>query len=212
MRASLRGSRTSPAMSGPNGVSCGFHVGRSRSVRPRAALVRRAIQKYVRSISALASTPPPGGGQEATTRQAAAAVNAAQKQIGTLYSWGGGNTKGPSTGTCCSPKGRSGRSITGFDCSGLTLYAYAQAGIHLPRTAAQQYAASEPVKPGHVKPGDLVFYGASAASIHHVGIYVGGGWMIDAPRPGTQVRYSPLDSMPDLFGVARPVRHDSKEI
>ncbi|WP_449479783.1 C40 family peptidase [Streptomyces parvulus] len=49
------------------------------------------------------------------------------------------------------------RATTGFDCSGLTLYAYAKAGITLPRTAAAQYAASQPVKPGQVKPGDLVF-------------------------------------------------------
>ncbi|MEU6996684.1 NlpC/P60 family protein, partial [Streptomyces sp. NPDC046465] len=60
--------------------------------------------------------------------------------------------------------------------------------------------------------GDLVFYGPSAESIHHVGIYVGGGYMIDAPRPGTKVRYSPINSMPDKFGIARPVSSSKKEI
>ncbi|WP_121751248.1 bifunctional lytic transglycosylase/C40 family peptidase [Streptomyces sp. E2N166] len=168
-------------------------------------------QNYVRSITALANQGG-GGGKTATTDQAVTAINAAQQMIGTPYSWGGGNANGPSTGTCCSPSGRSGTSIAGFDCSGLTLYAYAKAGINLPRTAAAQYAASEPVKPGEVKPGDLVFYGKSAASIHHVGIYVGSGWMIDAPRPGTKVRYSPMDTMTDLFGVGRPVSHTNKEI
>jgi cell wall-associated NlpC family hydrolase len=171
----------------------------------------KETQNYVRSITSLADKNT-GGGKSATADQGVIAVNVAQKMLGQPYSWGGGNASGPSTGTCCSPKGRSGESITGFDCSGLTLYAYAKAGINLPRTAAQQYAASEPVKRDQVKPGDLVFYGASASGIHHVGIYVGGGYMLDAPRPGTQVRFSPLDSMSDLFGFARPVSPNNKEI
>ncbi len=170
----------------------------------------KETQNYVRSITALANTNA-GGGKPAGTEQAATAINAAKGMIGTPYSWGGGTASGPSTGTCCSPSGQNGNSVIGFDCSGLTLYAYAKAGIALPRTAAQQYAASEPVKPGQVKPGDLVFYGTSATSIHHVGIYIGGGWMIDAPRPGTQVRYSPLDTMRDLFAVGRPITNN-KEI
>jgi cell wall-associated NlpC family hydrolase len=169
----------------------------------------KETQEYVRAISAAADQPA-GGGGSSTTGQAATAINAAKSMLGTPYSWGGGNANGPSKGICCSPNGRSGAAITGFDCSGLVLYAYAKAGISLPRTAAQQYAASEPVKPGNVRPGDLVFYGTSAASIHHVGIYVGNGWMIDAPRPGTQVRYSPMDTMRDLYAVARPTQ--KKEI
>ncbi|MGW2444489.1 C40 family peptidase [Streptomyces sp. NPDC001675] len=172
----------------------------------------KETQNYVRSIQSLANKPTTSHGRTATTMQASTALNAATKMIGTPYSWGGGNASGPSTGTCCSPNGRSGQSITGFDCSGLTLYAYAQAGITLPRTAAQQYTASEPVKPGEVRPGDLVFYGTSLSSIHHVGIYIGGGWILNAPRPGTQVRYDPMDTMPDLIAVARPTAHHSKEI
>lgn len=171
----------------------------------------KETQNYVRSITAL-SRKNTGGGGTASTSQAVAAVKAAQKMLGRPYSWGGGNASGPSTGTCCSPKGRSGEAITGFDCSGLTLYAYAKAGISLPRTAAQQYAASRPVKRENAEIGDLVFYGSSVTSIHHVGIYVGGGYMIDAPRPGTEVRFSPLDSMSDLYGFARPVSSTQKEI
>lgn len=169
----------------------------------------KETQNYVRSIRALAATP--SGGRSATSSQDTAAVRAAEKMIGTPYSWGGGNAHGPSTGICCSPKGRTGANVTGFDCSGLTLYAYAEAGITLPRTAAQQYAASEPLKPNEIRPGDLVFYGKSPTSIHHVGIYIGGGWMIDAPRPGTEVRYDPMDTMSDLFSVARPISTQSKE-
>jgi cell wall-associated NlpC family hydrolase len=171
----------------------------------------KETQNYVRSITALANKPA-SGGKTANTTQAATAIDAAKGVIGTPYSWGGGSASGPSTGTCCSPRGRSGSNIHGFDCSGLTLYAYAKAGISLPRTAAQQYAASEPVKPGKMRPGDLVFYGTSATNIHHVGLYIGGGWMIDAPHPGTKVRYSPLDTMRDLFAVGRPTSHHSKEI
>ncbi len=170
----------------------------------------KETQNYVRSISFLADQSS-GSGKSTTASQAATAINAAQGMLGRPYSWGGGNASGPSTGICCSPSGKSGASIVGFDCSGLTLYAYAKAGISLPRTAAQQYAASEPVDPGDVRPGDLVFYGATAASIHHVGIYVGGGWMIDAPRPGAEVKFSPMNTMRDLFGVARPVTSNSKE-
>ncbi|MEU0373416.1 bifunctional lytic transglycosylase/C40 family peptidase [Streptomyces sp. NPDC006283] len=171
----------------------------------------KETQNYVKTISAAAAGPS-GGGKSATPGQAGTAIDAAKAMLGKPYSWGGGNANGPSKGTCCSPNGSSGASVTGFDCSGLTLYAYAQAGINLPRTAAQQYAAAKPVKPGQVRPGDLVFYGSSATSIHHVGIYVGNGWMIDAPRPGKQVRYSPMDTMPDLYAVARPVSTVNKEI
>jgi cell wall-associated NlpC family hydrolase len=171
----------------------------------------KETQNYVQSIEALADQPS-SGSKTASETQAAAAINAAKEMIGTPYSWGGGNASGPSTGVCCSPNGKSGTSISGFDCSGLTLYAYAKAGISLPRTAAEQYAATEPVKPQDVRPGDLVFYGSSPSSIHHVGIYIGGGWILDAPRPGTQVRFDPMDTMRDLYAVTRPVTHTNKEI
>ncbi|MEV7068545.1 bifunctional lytic transglycosylase/C40 family peptidase [Streptomyces collinus] len=171
----------------------------------------KETQNYVRSITTLFRKNT-GGGGTASASQAVTAVNAAQGMLGKPYSWGGGNANGPSAGTCCSPRGRSGKSITGFDCSGLMLYAYAKAGINLPRTAAQQYAASKPVKRDQAQPGDLVFYGSSATAIHHVGIYVGGGYMIDAPRPDTEVRFSPLDSMSDLYAFARPVPSTQKEI
>ncbi|WP_331724782.1 C40 family peptidase [Streptomyces canus] len=170
----------------------------------------KETQNYVKSIQALAAQP--SGGTTSTVQQAAMAVNAAYAMLGKPYSWGGGNASGPSTGICCSPNGKSGANITGFDCSGLTLYAYAKAGISLPRTAAQQYAASEPVKPEDVRTGDLVFYGKTAAGIHHVGIYVGGGYMLNAPRPGTTVRLDSLNALTDLYALARPTPQHHKEI
>ncbi|MGW2207168.1 C40 family peptidase [Streptomyces sp. NPDC001774] len=156
-------------------------------------------QNYVRSIQAALQT-----GSTHTTTTAAIAIGAATKMTGTPYSWGGGNTGGPTTGSCCSPNGRSGTSIRGFDCSGLVVYAFAQAGITLPRTAAQQYAASQHIHPRDLRPGDLLFYGTTDASIHHVGIYTGNGLMINAPRPGTSVRIDPIKSLPDLYAIARP--------
>jgi cell wall-associated NlpC family hydrolase len=172
----------------------------------------KETQNYVASIGALAKKPVAGTGKPISGDAAAVVLEAADNMVGKPYSWGGGDASGPSTGTCCSPRGSSGANISGFDCSGLTLYAYAKAGITLPRTAAAQYAASEPVKPEKMKAGDLIFYGASAESLHHVGIFLGGGYMIDAPRPGSKVRYSSISSMKDLFGVARPVTSDKKEV
>ncbi|MDX2802307.1 C40 family peptidase [Streptomyces scabiei] len=171
-------------------------------------------QNYVRSINALANQGDKGGkaGTAVTARQGATAVKVAQEMLGQPYSWGGGNMSGPSTGICCSPKGRSGANISGFDCSGLVLYAYGKVGITLPRTAAAQYAASKQIDPDDMQIGDLVFYGSSASSIHHVGIYIGGGYMINAPRPDTKVRFDSLDSMSDLFGAARPIHRNTKEI
>lgn len=74
-----------------------------------------------------------------------------------------------------------GTSTSGFDCSGYTGYVYRKAGVNLPRTAAQQQAATHRV--GTPRPGDLVFFGTPA---HHVGIYAGNGMMFDAPRTGKQ--------------------------
>ncbi|MFD3938222.1 NlpC/P60 family protein [Streptomyces sp. NPDC058611] len=139
-----------------------------------------------------------------------AVLQSALAQQGLPYSWGGGNAKGPSTGVCCSPGGQDGRAVTGFDCSGLTLYAYAQAGIALPRTAAAQAGVGRriPASAGFaaLQPGDLVFYGYSPtadSTIHHVGLYLGDGKMINAPRPGKPVRIDPVTAMPDYAGGAR---------
>jgi cell wall-associated NlpC family hydrolase len=137
-------------------------------------------------------------------------LQAALAQRGVPYSWGGGNASGPSYGICCSPSGKSGTSIKGFDCSGLTLYAYAKAGIRLPRTAAAQAGVGRRIAAtlgsSALKPGDLVFYAYAPgrdATIHHVGIYLGNGQMINAPRPGTHIRLDPVDALPGYAGGAR---------
>ncbi|UQW99125.1 C40 family peptidase [Streptomyces sp. RerS4] len=137
-------------------------------------------------------------------------IQAALAQQGLPYSWGGGGPSGPSTGICCSPGGQDGRTVTGFDCSGLTQFAYAKAGINLPRTAAEQAGVGRriPAAAGFaaLRPGDLIFYGYSPtqnSTIHHVGIYLGDGKMINAPRPGKPVRIDPVTAMPDYAGAAR---------
>ncbi|MEU6495717.1 bifunctional lytic transglycosylase/C40 family peptidase [Streptomyces sp. NPDC046984] len=137
-------------------------------------------------------------------------IEAALSQRGVPYSWGGGNAKGRSYGICCSPVGKSGASIKGFDCSGLTQYAYAKVGISLPRLAADQAGVGQRIPaglgPSALKPGDLVFYATAPghdATIYHVGIYLSGGQMINAARPGTVVRLDAVNAMSGYAGGAR---------
>lgn len=104
----------------------------------------------------------------------AAALLAAKSRIGTPYRYGG---SGPDA----------------FDCSGLVAYAYHQAGVTLPRTAAQQYALARPVPRAELRPGDLVFFRLSGREVSHVGIYAGDGQFVHAPQAGGQVRTASLD-------------------
>lgn len=122
---------------------------------------------------------------------AAVAIAYARTKIGIPYLWGGEGK--------ASQGGR-------FDCSGLTQAAYAKAGIRIPRVANDQYGATD-VHPswGELKPGDLVFFGqkGNSRTIHHVGIYIGGGKMLHAPRTGTKIRINDVHYMNDYFGATR---------
>jgi cell wall-associated NlpC family hydrolase len=91
-----------------------------------------------------------------------------------------------------------------FGCSGLTMWAYRQAGVSIPRTSRSQFAGLPKVAAADLAPGDLIFWahGASPGSIHHVGLYVGGGKMIHAPRTGDVVRVAAVHG--GVYGVARP--------
>ncbi|MFF7213499.1 NlpC/P60 family protein [Streptomyces sp. NPDC008238] len=110
---------------------------------------------------------------------AAAALAAAKTKIGSPYVYG---ATGPSS----------------FDCSGLTSWAYAQAGAGIPRTSQAQANAGTRLSMSQLAPGDLViFYGDQ----HHVGLYAGNGMVLHAPRTGTVVRYESINNMPFQFGV-----------
>jgi cell wall-associated NlpC family hydrolase len=125
------------------------------------------------------------------SQAAAGAVNWAQEQLGTPYLWGGDGT--PEEG------GR-------FDCSGLTKAAYAEVGVELSRVANDQWNDGPHPERDELLPGDLVFFAwdlEDSRSIHHVGIYVGGGMMINAPYTGAVIRFDPIDSA-DYFGATRP--------
>lgn len=104
---------------------------------------------------------------------ASSAVRVAASKKGKPYRWG---ASGPNA----------------FDCSGLTSYAYRQAGKSLPRTAHAQYRASKKISRSQARPGDLVFYGG--ARKHHVGIYAGNGKMWHAPNSGSSVKLSSVRS------------------
>ena len=118
-------------------------------------------------------------GSVSASGKAAEAVQIAMRYLGVPYVWGGS-------------------SPSGFDCSGLVMYVYAQLGVSLPHSAASQYGYGTHVSRSELEPGDLVFFGNP---IHHVGIYVGNGDMINAPHTGADVRIQPLDS--DYSGATR---------
>lgn len=126
-----------------------------------------------------------------------AIARAAASQIGKPYSWGGGGAGGASRGIA------QGAGTVGFDCSGLTQFAYAKLGINIPRVSYQQYSAGKSVSPGNAQAGDLVFFHPSSAGPGHVGIYLGNGTYIQAPHTGDVVKVSKLSDRNDLVGIKR---------
>lgn len=93
-----------------------------------------------------------------------------------------------------------GETPSGFDCSGLVLYVFRQHGVNLPHYSGSQFLLGEKVAPAALMPGDVVFFGSP---IHHVGIYVGGGYYIHAPRTGDFVKISKLSDRRDYAGARR---------
>lgn len=93
-----------------------------------------------------------------------------------------------------------GESTSGFDCSGLVKYVFAQHGVSLPHYSGAQFLLGEKIVPADLEPGDVVFFGSP---VHHVGIYVGGGYFIHAPRTGDYVKLSLLAERSDYAGARR---------
>jgi len=120
------------------------------------------------SKPASASSVKPGGLAEKV-------INTAREYIGVPYVWGG-------------------TTPSGFDCSGFIHYVYAQNGVTLPRTSAEQYGAGQSVAKADMKPGDLVFFETYKPGPSHVGIYLGDGQFIHASSGGGKVLVSNLSS------------------
>ncbi|MFC5728377.1 MULTISPECIES: C40 family peptidase [Nocardioides] len=113
--------------------------------------------------------------------RAAVAVRYALAQVGDSYVYG---AAGPNA----------------FDCSGLTMMAWGQAGVGLPHSSSAQYGSGARVSQSELQPGDLVFY---YSPISHVGIYIGNGMIVHAANPGSGVRVAAVNSMP-YTGAVRP--------
>jgi cell wall-associated NlpC family hydrolase len=141
----------------------------------REAQARLASQQQAAGQAALVQTVQPpsggggGGGGIAPPPRYGGVVGVAMRYLGVPYVWGGA-------------------SPSGFDCSGFTMYVYAQVGVSLPHNAAAQYGYGAPVSQGDLQPGDLVFFDG----LGHVGLYIGGGQFIHAPHTGDVVKISSL--------------------
>jgi len=151
--------------------------------------------QYVAEVLALANSYGQTQAQTVAAGTAGGiAVDWALAQVGTPYIWGG-ETPG-----------------VGFDCSGLVQAAYKVAGIALPRVAQDQYDATAKLGPGDpLQPGDLMFFGQSTSDVTHVGVYIGGGQMVDAPHTGADVRVEATPTTPGvtwgadvLVGMSNP--------
>jgi len=106
----------------------------------------------------------------------------AESQIGKPYQWGGA---GPAT----------------YDCSGLMMVAWGKAGVLMPHSAQDQYDMTQRVPLSELLPGDLVFFG-TPTDVYHVGMYVGGGDMVDAPETGQDVSIQTIYEL-NLLGGGR---------
>jgi cell wall-associated NlpC family hydrolase len=148
------------------------------------------LERAQRASRSASRTPGTDAGTDAGTPaptaapasgRAAAAVQYALAQVGDAYVYG---AAGPSA----------------FDCSGLTMMAWAQAGVALPHSSSAQMGSGTPVSTSALQPGDLVFY---YSPVSHVGIYIGNGMLAHAANPSTGVRVDPVGSMP-ISGAVRP--------
>jgi cell wall-associated NlpC family hydrolase len=153
----------------------------------RLAAQQAAAPKPSSSSTADPVTRTQAGPGDATAAQVA--IAAAMSQQGVRYSWGGGGTNGPSYGIDLDAD------VIGYDCSGLTQYAYAQAGIAIPRNSRSQFSDLPKVAKADLQPGDLVFWAndpSDPSTIHHVAIYLGGKKVIQAPESGDVVKVSDM--------------------
>jgi cell wall-associated NlpC family hydrolase len=140
-------------------------------------------------------------GVKAPSDAAQTAIHWAFQEIGVPYSWGGGDENGPTYGFA------QGAGIKGFDCSGLTLFAYGKAGIHLDHYTGSQWGQGKRISSrADLQPGDLMFFATDTSdpsTIHHVAIFLGNSRMIEAPQTGDVVKVSSSER-DDFIGGTRP--------
>ncbi|WP_413232727.1 NlpC/P60 family peptidoglycan endopeptidase RipB [Mycolicibacterium sp. 050158] len=133
----------------------------------------------------LASSPTAAVGGRVRGPQAIEyVIRRAGSQMGVPYSWGGGSLTGPSEGVDYDT------GKIGFDCSGLTRYAFAGVGVPIPKYSGDQYDSGRPIPPSQAKRGDLIFYGPGGSQ--HVAIFLGGGKMLEASGSAEKVTVSPV--------------------
>jgi cell wall-associated NlpC family hydrolase len=171
-------------------VSAAALAARIRNVLPRGAAVEPLVTVVTRpgasAVGAAPSTVAVSGGS-VTAVQLTAALRAAESRRGLPYVWG---AAGPAA----------------FDCSGLVQWAFAQVGVSMPRVAADQARAGVVIPVSQLQPGDLLFYHTDPTDpgyISHVAIYLGNGWMIQAPQPGMNVQIVPASFGSQFAGAIR---------
>ncbi|MHB1017227.1 MAG: C40 family peptidase [Coriobacteriia bacterium] len=156
-------------------------------IREQEAEARRraeAAAAAARAAAAKASAARPSTDYGTPTNAPrSAVVSIALSKLGSPYKWA---ASGPNT----------------FDCSGFTMWVYRQVGVSLPHSSRAQINSGQRVSRDKLAPGDLVFFGRS--TIHHVGIYVGGGNFVHAPTTGDVVKVSSLSGRSDYVGACRP--------
>lgn len=152
------------------------------------------------TTSTRATRPATGRRRTLATRFAALAIAGAAAVSLTACGSGGGNSSAVSIAASKAgdPYAYGAAGPNAFDCSGFTQYVYSQLGVSLPRTAAEQQAATTPIAPSAAQPGDLIFIGSPA---YHVGIYAGNGQFWTAPKTGDVVQ---LESIWASYTVGRP--------
>jgi peptidoglycan DL-endopeptidase CwlO len=169
------------------------HVAALQAAR-RAALAAEAAAAAARAAAAAGATqgstqvPSWAWGSGASATQGDIAANWALSQLGKPYQWGGA---GPYS----------------YDCSGLTMDAWAQAGVQLAHWTGYQWLSGPHVPLDDLQRGDLLFYAtnnADPSTIHHVGIYIGDGMMVDAPYTGAFVRIDSIYQPGIPIGAVRP--------
>ncbi|HZV81000.1 MAG TPA: NlpC/P60 family protein [Geobacteraceae bacterium] len=135
--------------------------------------VFKKSQRVTQPVEPQKSLPP--AKRNVATDMGSIAARTAERFVGIPYRWGGENV------------------VAGMDCSGFVRAVYNLCGINIPRTSGEQFRTGDKVERENLMDGDLIFFGSSAENINHVGIYVGGGRFVHAPRRGDEIKISTID-------------------